>query len=80
MYTERMPTVDLNQTYIRRRVEELGETIASLSEKSALGQATWYRIVNRRSWNWKAETLAVLAQELQCSPLDLIEQENSDPC
>jgi DNA-binding Xre family transcriptional regulator len=67
--------VQLNRRLIQMRLTELGETIATISERSELGQATWYRIVNNPGWNWKAETLATLAKELQCSPTDLIETE-----
>jgi len=67
--------VQLNRRFIQMRLTELGETIATISERSELGQATWYRIVNNPGWNWKAETLATLAKELQCSPTDLIETE-----
>jgi len=67
--------VQLNRRFIQMRLTELGETIVTISERSELGQATWYRIVNNPGWNWKAETLAVLAKELQCSPTDLIETE-----
>jgi len=67
--------VQLNRRFIQMRLTELGETLATISERSELGQATWYRIVNNPGWNWKAETLATLAKELQCSPTDLIETE-----
>ena len=67
--------VQLNRRFIQMRLTELGETIVTISERSELGQATWYRIVNNPGWNWKAETLATLAKELQCSPTDLIETE-----
>ena len=67
--------VQLNRRFIQMRLTELGETIATISERSELGQATWYRIVNNPGWNWKAETLATLAKELRCSPTDLIETE-----
>lgn len=70
-----MQKVQLNRRFIRMRLAELGETLATISERSELGQATWYRIVNNNDWNWKAETLAVLARELQCSPIDLIERD-----
>ena len=67
--------VQLNRRFIRMRLAELGETLATISERSELGAATWYRIVGNPEWNWKAETLATLARELQCSPTDLIEAE-----
>jgi hypothetical protein len=67
--------VQLNRRFIRMRLAELGETVATISGKSELGVATWYRIVNNPKWNWTAETLSVLAKELQCSPTDLIETE-----
>ena len=67
--------VQLNRRFIRMRLAELGETLATISELSELGVATWYRIANNPEWNWKAETLATLAKELQCSPTDLIETE-----
>lgn len=67
--------VQLNRRFIRMRLAELGETLATISERSELGVATWYRIANNPEWNWKSETLATLAKELQCSPTDLIEAE-----
>ena len=67
--------VQLNRRFIRMRLAELGETLATISERSELGVATWYRIVNNPGWNWKSETLATMAKELQCSPTDLIETE-----
>ena len=67
--------VQLNRRFIRMRLAELGETLATISERSELGVATWYRIANNRVWNWIAETLATLAKELRCSPTDLIETE-----
>ena len=70
-----MQKVQLNRRFIRMRIEELGETLVTISERSELGMATWYRIANNPEWNWKAETLATLAKELQCSPTDLIETE-----
>ena len=70
-----MQKVQLNRRFIRMRIEELGETLATISDRSELGVATWYRIANNPEWNWKAETLATLAKELQCSPTDLIETE-----
>lgn len=70
-----MQKVQLNRRFIRMRIEELGGTLATISKRSELGMATWYRIANNPEWNWKAETLATLAKELQCSPTDLIEIE-----
>lgn len=70
-----MQKVQLNRRFIRMRIEELGGTLATISKRSELGMATWYRIANNPEWNWKAETLATLAKELQCSPTDLIETE-----
>lgn len=67
--------VQLNRRFIRMRLAELGETLATISERSELGVATWYRIANNPEWNWKSETLATMAKELQCSPTDLIETE-----
>ena len=71
--------VQLNRRFIRMRLAELGENLATISEKSELGQATWYRIVNNTDWNWQAGTLAVLAKELRCNPADLIESEGFPP-
>lgn len=70
-----MQKVQLNRRFIRMRIEELGKTLVTISERSELGMATWYRIANNPEWNWKAGTLATLAKELQCSPTDLIETE-----
>jgi hypothetical protein len=35
--------VQLNRRFIQMRLTELGETIATISERSELGQATWYQ-------------------------------------
>ena len=63
--------VRLNQKFIRQRLVELDESVHSIAETSALGQATWSRLVNK-DVNWTSETLYQLSRDLQCSPADLI--------
>ena len=68
--------VKLNRQFIRMRLAQLDENPRSISDRSGLGIATWYRILNDSEWNWSAETLAALASDLGCSPVDLIASED----
>ena len=69
--------VKLNRQFIRMRLAQLDESVRSISERSSLGIATWYRIMNEDEWNWSAETLAALANDLGCSSVDLIASEDA---
>ena len=71
--------VRLNRQFIRMRLAQLDENPRSISDRSGLGIATWYRILNDSEWNWSAETLAALASDLGCSPVDLIAQDEIAP-
>jgi lambda repressor-like predicted transcriptional regulator len=50
-------------------------SLASLSSKSSLSQATIDRIMNRRSGKCNTQTVQLLADALKCEPKDLFTEE-----
>lgn len=66
----------LNPDAIRSRMKEVGiPSLASLSNKSGLSQATIDRIMHRRCGNCNSQTVQMLADALKCSPFDLYTEE-----
>lgn len=66
----------LNPDAIRAKMKEAGiPTLASLSNKSGVSQATIDRIMHRRCGNCNSQTVRLLADALKCSPFDLYNEE-----
>lgn len=66
----------LDPDAIRARMNDLNiHSLASLSCKSGVSQATIDRIMHHRSGNCNSQTVQLLADALKCSPFDLYTEE-----
>lgn len=69
-----MTQLHINKTFIRHRMADLDiPSYAELSRRAGLHRITVSAILTRGSCSW--ETLAALADVLQCKPSDLLAAE-----
>lgn len=66
-------TVKINKKFVKTIMVQRNEDIRRVAERSGIGEATLYRIINGAGFT--SQTLGKLAAALECSPNDLIESE-----
>lgn len=71
-----MSKLRINKTFVRHRMADLDiASYAELSRRAGLHRITVSAILNRGSCSW--DTLAALAEVLECKPGDLLAADDS---